>query len=105
MSIRIISYEVKNIPWMEQPDNLHNAPIWRYNENPIIKRNPVNGVARIFNSGVIPYKDQFIGVFRGEQLSGIPHIYLGRSRKRIRLIRQEGNFWNGIIDLICYRVR
>lgn len=100
MSIRIISYEVKNIPWMEQPDNLHNAPIWRYNENPIIKRNPVNGVARIFNSGVIPYKDQFIGVFRGEQLSGIPHIYLGRSsdaihwefdKDKIVFLDNEGN--------------
>ena len=53
------------------------APIWRYSENPIIGRNPIEGVARIFNSAVMPYEDGFIGVFRGEQTNGIPYIYLG----------------------------
>ena len=36
-------------------------------------------MARIFNSAVMPYEGGFIGVFRGEQRNGIPHIYLGRS--------------------------
>lgn len=68
-----------NIPWQERPENLFGAPVWKYTENPIIGRNPVKNVARIFNSAVMPYEDGFIGVFRGEQLDGIPHVYLGRS--------------------------
>ncbi len=78
--VKMISPVVKNVPWEEKPENLVGAPIWRYSQNPIIKRNPVEGVARIFNSAVIPYEDGFIGVFRAEQVDGIPHIYLGRSK-------------------------
>lgn len=69
---------LKNIPWQERPDN-HYAPIWRYTENPVIGRNPAPGVARIFNSAVAPYGDAFIAVLRGEQVDGVPHIYLGHS--------------------------
>ncbi len=74
--VKMISPVVKNVPWQEKPEGLTGAPIWRYSENPIIGRNPVEGVARIFNSAVMPYGDGFIGVFRGEQVNGIPYIYL-----------------------------
>jgi len=30
---------------------------------PIIRRNPLPGVARIFNSAVLPYEEAYIGVF------------------------------------------
>ena len=43
-----------NIPWQNRPGNC-SAPVWRYTENPIISRNPIPDVARIFNSAVIPY--------------------------------------------------
>ena len=81
--MKIIGPEVKNVPWQERPNHIVDAPIWRYSENPIIGRNPVKGVARIFNSAVIPYEDHFIGVFRGEQIDGIPYIYLGKSKDAI----------------------
>ena len=51
----MISPQVPNVPWQERPADLKGAPVWRYNENPIIGRNPVEGVARIFNSAVMPY--------------------------------------------------
>lgn len=76
-------YDLPNIPWQEKPEGLSGAPIWRHSENPIIDRNPVEGVARIFNSAVIPYEGKFIGVFRGEQTDGIPYIYLGHSEDAI----------------------
>ena len=76
---KMISPAVFNMPWQDKPENLKGAPVWRYTENPIIGRNPADGVARIFNSAVIPYEDAFIGVFRGEQMNGIPSIYLGKS--------------------------
>lgn len=74
---------LKNIPWQDKPEGIQGAPIWRYSENPIIGRNPIKGVARIFNSAVVPYEGAFIGVFRAEQTNGIPYIYLGRSADAI----------------------
>ena len=81
-NVKIIGPAVPNVPWQEKPEKLHGAPVWRYDGNPVIGRNPSPEVARIFNSAVIPYKDGFIGVFRGEQTNGIPYIYLGRSKDR-----------------------
>lgn len=73
-----------NIPWQERPANdRHDAPVWRYTENPIIDRNPMPGVARIFNSAVCPYEGGFVAVLRGEQVNGVPYIYLGWSRDGI----------------------
>ncbi len=91
---------VPNMPWQDQPEGITGAPIWRYTENPIIDRNPVEGVARIFNSAVVPYEGKFIGVFRGEQTDGIPFIYLGRSedaihwtfdKNKIPFVDEDGN--------------
>ena len=80
----MLTAPVPNVPWQDRPAGPQNgAPIWRYSENPIIGRNPVKGVARIFNSAVMPYGDAFIGVFRGEQTNGIPYIYLGHSKDAI----------------------
>ncbi len=80
--IKIISSSLPDIPWQDKPKGC-TSPMWRYTENPIIKRNPLPDVGRIFNSAVIPYKDGFVGAFRGEQRNGIPHIYFGRSKDAI----------------------
>jgi len=77
--VKMFSPPVPNVPWQEKPEGLKGAPIWRYSENPIIDRNPIEGVARIFNSAVMPFEDRFVGVFRGEQTNGIPYVYLGWS--------------------------
>ena len=77
---------VPDMPWQEKPADCGDIPAWRYTENPIIGRNPIPGVARVFNSAVAPYGDGFIGVFRGEQKDGISFIYLGRSA--------DGIHWN-----------
>ena len=68
---KMISPAVPNVPWQEGPETFTGAPVWRYSENPVIGRNPLKNVARIFNSAVMPYEDGFIGVFRGEQNNGI----------------------------------
>ena len=68
------------IPWQDRPENdAHDAPVWRYQNNPVIGRNPAPGVARIFNSAVAPYGDGYVAVLRGEQVDGVPHIYMGKS--------------------------
>ncbi|MBO6298667.1 MAG: glycoside hydrolase family 130 protein [Lachnospiraceae bacterium] len=91
---------VPNMPWQDAPQKKSDIPMWRYSENPIINRNPLKNVARIFNSAVVPYHGAFVGVFRGEQKDGIPFIYFGRSNdgihwdfdeERISFIDDEGN--------------
>ncbi len=100
--VKMYSPAVPNVPWQDKPEGLTGAPIWRYDENPIIDRNPVEGVARIFNSAVAPYEGKFIGVFRGEQTNGIPYIYLGHSsdaihweieKEKIAFEDENGNPW------------
>ena len=76
--IKMIGDPLPSIPWQGKPAGC-TAPVWRFTENPIIKRAPLPEVARIFNSAVLPFEDGYIGVFRGEQRNGIPNIYLGRS--------------------------
>ena len=71
------------MPWQEAHRRARNTPCGAGSENPIIGRNPIPGVARVFNSAVMPYEGAFIGVFRGEQTNGIPYIYLGRSQGAI----------------------
>lgn len=78
--IKIIGSALPNIPWQEPPAGERNTPLWRCSQNPVIGRNPLKGIARIFNSAVVPYHDAFFGVFRGEQTNGVPGIYLGKSR-------------------------
>lgn len=102
--IKLICPELKNIPWQNKPENC-NAPIWRYSKNPITKRNPSPNTARIFNSAVIPYGDGFVGVFRGEQHDGVPHIYFGISNdalnwnfnpEKIKFIDENGELFQPI---------
>ena len=97
---KIISENVDNIPWQDKPENVKGAPIWRYRGNPVIDRNPLKGVAIIFNSAVVAYEGKYIGVFRGEQTNGVPYIYLGRSEngfdwtfdeEKIHFVDQDGN--------------
>ena len=80
MGVKIIGgRSVPNMPWQEKPDAPSNSPLWRYSGNPVIGRNPIAGVTRVFNSAVLPHDGRFVGVFRGEQTDGVPHIYWGES--------------------------
>lgn len=76
--IKLICPALPNIPWQDKTAYCIQ-PMWRHKNNPIIRRNPLRSVARIFNSAVVPFKDGFVGVFRGEQRDGVPHIYFGSS--------------------------
>ena len=74
-----------NIPWEDRPAGLAaESPVWRFSGNPVMGRNPTPEIARIFNSAVAPWEDGFIAVLRGEQVNGVPYVYLGRSKDGIR---------------------
>ena len=73
-----------NIPWQDRPADLKTeTPVWRYSENPVLGRNPTPEIARIFNSAVVPWEDGYIAVLRGEQVNGVPYVYLGHSKDGI----------------------
>lgn len=100
-NVKLYCDNLPNIPWQDRPAGCE-SPLWRYTENPITGRNPIPGVARIFNSAVVPYEGAFIGVFRGEQTSGIPYIYLGRSadgihwdfdKEKIPFVNEKGELF------------
>ncbi len=80
--MKLFTDAIPNIPWQEKPKGC-TAPMWRHSENPIVGRNAAKGIARIFNSAVVPFEDGFAGVFRGETITGRPHLYTGRSRNGI----------------------
>ncbi|MFA5526824.1 MAG: glycoside hydrolase family 130 protein [Acholeplasmataceae bacterium] len=79
---KIIGQNLTYMPWENKPKEF-TGPVWRYSNNPIIHRNPVEGVARIFNSAVVPYKGEYIGVFRAETTATLPHLRLGHSKDGI----------------------
>lgn len=82
MKYKVVGQNIPNMPWEERPENA-SGPIWRYSKNPIIKRNPIEGIARIFNSGVV-YKDgEYVSVFRAEDTACLPHLRVGHSKDGI----------------------
>ncbi|OPA74239.1 glycosylase [Paenibacillus selenitireducens] len=97
--VQIIGERLSNMPWQDKPEP-NAGPVWRHAQNPIIDRNPVKGIARIFNSAVAPYEGRFVGVFRAETINGRPHLHLGWSddaltwsieEQRIDFTDEEGN--------------
>lgn len=60
--IIINGYSLPNIPWEERKTE-GESPLWRYSLNPVTKRNPAKGIARIFNSAVVPFQGGDLSVF------------------------------------------
>ncbi|EES73705.1 hypothetical protein POTG_01412 [Paenibacillus sp. oral taxon 786 str. D14] len=97
-TVKIIGENLPNIPWQDKPEHAA-GPVWRHNDNPVVKRNPAKGIARIFNSAVVPYDGRFVGVFRAETINGRPHLHTGWSEdgyewkideERIPFVDEEG---------------
>lgn len=82
MKYKIIGDALPNIPWEDKPAN-EKGVLWRYSQNPIIDRNPAEHCARVFNSAVIPYGNEFIGVFRADHDTTNMRMHLGKSKDAI----------------------
>jgi len=75
---------VPNMPWEEAPAD-NKLPIWRYSHNPITKRNEFEHIDRIFNSSLIPFNGEFIGVFRCDRTDGALMLYVGHSKDGFKI--------------------
>ena len=88
MKHKIYGNELANMPYQSRPENV-DSPIWRYTGNPIIKMNPFPNASRVFNSAVIAYKGEFIGVFRADTKNGVPYLFVGHSKDGINFTFEE----------------
>ena len=74
---------IPNMPWEEKPAACKEV-VWRYSGNPIITWNPgPRNIARVFNSAVMPYGDEFIGIFRADHKDITMHLHFGKSKDAI----------------------
>ncbi len=84
MSKTIIGKSLPNIPWEEKPQNCDDV-VWRFSGNPIIGWNPIPKAARVYNSAIVPFKNEFAGVFRADQKNGRATLFAGRSKDAIHI--------------------
>lgn len=79
---KIIGDALPNIPWQNRPEGCTD-PVWRYSNNPVIKRNHIPSSNSIFNSAVVPFEGGFAGVFRCDSKSRSMDIFAGFSKDGI----------------------
>ena len=61
MKHKIYGQELNNMPFEPRPEGC-DSPLWRYSKNPVISMNPFPNASRVFNSAVMAYKGEFIGI-------------------------------------------
>lgn len=79
---------IPNMPWEDCPKDCYR-PVWRYKQNPVIKRHVNPTIARAYNSAVVPFEGAFIGVFRGDKYDGCPNLFIGRSKDGLHFEIEE----------------
>lgn len=80
MNVKIINgASIPNLPWQEKPSDCKDV-IWRYDRNPVIKRDQVPNANSIFNSAVVPFEGGFAGVFRVDDRSRNMELHAGFSK-------------------------
>ena len=75
----IIGDALAGIPWQDRPAGSSEV-VWRYSANPVIPRDLFPGANSIFNSAVVPFRDEFAGVFRADSTCRNMRIHNGRSK-------------------------
>ena len=88
MSKLVNCKSLPNMPFEDKPQDCP-YPLWRFSKNPIIKRNINKVIDRTFNSSVVFFNDEYIGVFRGDKRNGAPNLFLGRSKDGINFEIEE----------------
>jgi beta-1,4-mannooligosaccharide/beta-1,4-mannosyl-N-acetylglucosamine phosphorylase len=74
-----------NIPWEDRPEGCCDI-VWRFSGNPVIARDSIPTSNSIFNSAVVPFNDQYAGVFRCDDKRRLMNLHAGFSH--------DGIHWN-----------
>ncbi len=80
--MKLLGGNLPNIPWQEKPANCKDH-IWRYTENPVINWDIHPMSNSVFNSAVVPFGDEFRGVFRVDSRRRDMRIHAGKSKDGI----------------------
>lgn len=75
---KIIGKNLPDMPWQDKQQG-YQHPVWRYTNNPIIKRDAIPTSNSIFNSAVVPFEGKYAGVFRCDSRGLIMDIFVGFS--------------------------
>lgn len=54
--------------------------LWRYSKKTVIGWNPTQSTARVYNSSVLRYNNEFVGVFRADHKNGKAFLHFDRSK-------------------------
>ena len=80
MKVKVINgAPVPNLPWQEKPADCRDV-IWRYSQNPVIRRDHLKVSNSIFNSAVVPFEGGFAGVFRVDDKARNMELHAGFSK-------------------------
>ena len=77
--MQVIGKAIPNLPWEEPPADCRDV-LWRYSRNPIIPADLLPTSNSIFNSAVVPFQEEFAGIFRCDNTKREMMIHSGRSR-------------------------
>jgi hypothetical protein len=109
----IIGDSLPNIPWEEKPADCKGV-VWRSQKNPIIPRDLLPNSNSIFNSAVVPFKEEFAGVFRCDDTGRYMRLHSGTSKdgihweinsERIQFVCEDpeiGRFDYGYDPRVCW---
>jgi beta-1,4-mannooligosaccharide/beta-1,4-mannosyl-N-acetylglucosamine phosphorylase len=78
-TIKVFGDGLSGMPWEDRPDGCASV-VWRHSANPIVGWNPSPSCARVFNSGVVPWKGGYAGVFRADHRNGRAQLHAGFSK-------------------------
>ena len=102
-----------HIPWQDKPAGCRDV-LWRYTENPVIRRDAVPCANSIFNSAAVPFGDGFAGVFRVDDRARNMQLHAGFSKdgihwdiqpERIEFVRNDPEiqpFQYGYDPRVCF---
>ena len=71
-----------NLPWEDRPSDCGDI-VWRYSKNPVIPRDLIPSSNSIFNSAIVPFRNEYRGVFRCDDKRRFMQLHSGRSRDGI----------------------
>ena len=77
--LKITGNPLPNMPWQDRPEGSKEV-MWRYSENPVIRRDLLPTSNSIFNSAVVPFEGGFAGVFRCDDTNRRMRLHVGFSK-------------------------
>ncbi len=83
--LEITGQSLPDMPWQDRPAGSKEV-MWRYSENPVIKRDALTTSNSIFNSAVVPFKKDgwnYAGVFRCDDTNRRMRLHVGFSKNGI----------------------